>query len=258
MRAAVGDARRADPVFRRRQGRRRKAAFRAIETALPLIGAGKSLRFALLPEGQDPDDLARPAGRRRSAKYLEARGRSPKCCSCAKPRSRRFETPEQRAALERRLRELAGDDRRRDAAPALRRRHGASASTTFFGDGRRAAGARPRSPRGGSGGHAARRFFDPGPRIGVAGRRCRRASSPRQAARAGARDHDSGDRCSAIPALLEAIAEDIAGDSNSPRRRLDRVPRRAARCAPRALRRRGRAGRRRWTRADTAGAASAF
>jgi len=28
-----------------------EAAFRAIETALPLIGPGKSLRFALLPEG---------------------------------------------------------------------------------------------------------------------------------------------------------------------------------------------------------------
>ena len=40
----------------------RKAAFRAIETALPLIGAGKSLRFALLPEDQDPDDLIRAGG----------------------------------------------------------------------------------------------------------------------------------------------------------------------------------------------------
>ena len=40
----------------------RKAAFRAIETALPLIGAGKSLRFAMLPEGQDPDDLVRSGG----------------------------------------------------------------------------------------------------------------------------------------------------------------------------------------------------
>ena len=46
-------------------GAGRRAAFRAIETALPLIGAGKSLRFALLPEGQDPDDsdpAERPGG----------------------------------------------------------------------------------------------------------------------------------------------------------------------------------------------------
>ena len=40
----------------------RKAAYRAVETALPLIGPGKSLRFALLPEGQDPDDLAKSGG----------------------------------------------------------------------------------------------------------------------------------------------------------------------------------------------------
>ena len=39
-----------------------KAAFRAIDMALPLIGPGRSLRFALLPEGQDPDDLARSGG----------------------------------------------------------------------------------------------------------------------------------------------------------------------------------------------------
>jgi DNA primase len=40
----------------------RKAAYRAIDTALPLLGAGRSLRFALLPDGQDPDDLARAGG----------------------------------------------------------------------------------------------------------------------------------------------------------------------------------------------------
>lgn len=40
----------------------RRAAFRAIGLALPLLPAGKSLRFALLPEGQDPDDLVRAGG----------------------------------------------------------------------------------------------------------------------------------------------------------------------------------------------------
>ena len=50
----------------------RKAAFRAIETALPLIGAGKSLRFALLPEGQDPDDLIRASGAPAMAEALKA------------------------------------------------------------------------------------------------------------------------------------------------------------------------------------------
>src|ERR1700677_1695730 len=57
-------------------GAGRRAAFRAIETALPLIGAGKSLRFALLPEGQDPDDLIRLSG---------PAERAPTCCSRANP-----------------------------------------------------------------------------------------------------------------------------------------------------------------------------
>src|ERR1700759_582030 len=40
-----------------------KAAWRAADLALPHLLPGKSLRFALLPEGQDPDDLARAGGR---------------------------------------------------------------------------------------------------------------------------------------------------------------------------------------------------
>ena len=32
----------------------RKAAHRAIDTALPLLGPGRSLRFAFMPDGQDP------------------------------------------------------------------------------------------------------------------------------------------------------------------------------------------------------------
>ncbi len=40
----------------------RKAASRAAETALPLLTAGRTLRFALLPEGEDPDSLVGGAG----------------------------------------------------------------------------------------------------------------------------------------------------------------------------------------------------
>ncbi len=39
-----------------------KAAYRALDLALPLLKPGHSLRFALLPEGQDPDDLLKAAG----------------------------------------------------------------------------------------------------------------------------------------------------------------------------------------------------
>ena len=38
------------------------AAWRAADLALPAIQPGRSLRFALLPEGQDPDDLVKAGG----------------------------------------------------------------------------------------------------------------------------------------------------------------------------------------------------
>ncbi len=39
-----------------------KAAHRALDLALPLLKPGTSLKFALLPEGQDPDDLLKTGG----------------------------------------------------------------------------------------------------------------------------------------------------------------------------------------------------
>ena len=40
-----------------------RAAFRSVERALPLIRPGQTLRFAMLPDGQDPDDLIKAKGR---------------------------------------------------------------------------------------------------------------------------------------------------------------------------------------------------
>ncbi len=39
-----------------------RAAYRSVDTALPLLRPGQSLRFALLPDGQDPDDLITAKG----------------------------------------------------------------------------------------------------------------------------------------------------------------------------------------------------
>src|SRR5262249_59264453 len=44
-------------------GAGRRAAYRAVDLALPLLRPGKSLLFATLPEGNDPDDLVRSGGR---------------------------------------------------------------------------------------------------------------------------------------------------------------------------------------------------
>ena len=64
----------------------RRAAFRAVDTALPNLVAGKSLRFALLPEGQDPDDLARSGGAAAIERVLAAP--VPWWTSCGRGRSR--------------------------------------------------------------------------------------------------------------------------------------------------------------------------
>ena len=51
----------------------RSAAYRAVDIALPRLQPGKSLKFALLPEGQDPDDLVRSGGREAVAEVLAQR-----------------------------------------------------------------------------------------------------------------------------------------------------------------------------------------
>ncbi|KQB97378.1 DNA primase [Loktanella sp. 1ANDIMAR09] len=48
-----------------------RAAMRVIDIALPLLEAGQSLRFALMPEGLDPDDLIKAQGAGAMQKLLD-------------------------------------------------------------------------------------------------------------------------------------------------------------------------------------------
>ena len=83
-----------------------KAAYRAADLALPQLKPGKSLRFALLPEGQDPDDLARSGGRGAIEEVIgAARGLADMIWS-REIEGGSFATPERRAALEARIGEL--------------------------------------------------------------------------------------------------------------------------------------------------------
>jgi DNA primase len=83
-----------------------KAAWRAADLALPHLKPGKSLRFALLPEGQDPDDLARSGGRVAIEEVIgAARGLADLIWS-RETAGGGFSTPERRAALEARINEL--------------------------------------------------------------------------------------------------------------------------------------------------------
>src|SRR6516225_3309004 len=88
-----------------------KAAWRAADLALPHLKPGKSLRFALLPEGQDPDDLARSGGRGAIEEVVAAARPLADLLWSREIEGGQFGTPERRAALEARIGELANSIR---------------------------------------------------------------------------------------------------------------------------------------------------
>ncbi len=89
----------------------RKAAYRAIDTALPMLGPGRSLRFAFLPDGQDPDDLARSGGREGVMEVLKAAKPLVEVLWTRESETGPLDTPERRAALQRRLQEAVREIR---------------------------------------------------------------------------------------------------------------------------------------------------
>ena len=82
-----------------------RAAMRAIDVALPLLEAGQSLRFALLPEGQDPDDLIRAQGAGAMRKVLDAAIPMVALLWRRETEDKVYDSPERRAALDKALRE---------------------------------------------------------------------------------------------------------------------------------------------------------
>jgi DNA primase len=84
-----------------------RAAYRAADLALPRLKPGKSLRFAFLPEGQDPDDLFKAGGREAIAEVLAAARPLAQVLWSREVESGAFDTPERRAALEARMNELS-------------------------------------------------------------------------------------------------------------------------------------------------------
>jgi DNA primase len=91
----------------------RRAAYRAVDLALPLIKPGKSLKFASLPEGQDPDDLVRTGGREAINEVVGAARPLSAMLWLRETEAGAFDTPERRAAFEARIAEVTaaiGDD----------------------------------------------------------------------------------------------------------------------------------------------------
>ncbi len=125
-----------------------RAAQRAADLALPLVTAGKSLRFAILPEGKDPDDLVREAGAQAFREVLDQARPLADMIWMRETAGGVFDTPEKRADLERRLREatsrIKDESVRFHYAQEMRER-----ALAFFGQVR-------------GGGNAARRRFEGG------------------------------------------------------------------------------------------------
>jgi DNA primase len=85
----------------------RRAAYRAIDLALPHIKPGKSLSFATLPDGHDPDDLVRSGGAGAIADVLAGSRPLGEVLWTRETETARIDTPERRAGLEARINELA-------------------------------------------------------------------------------------------------------------------------------------------------------
>ncbi len=85
-----------------------RAAYRAVDLALPRLAPGKSLKFALLPQGQDPDDLVRSGGREAIAEVIEAARPLAAMLWARETEGHSFDTPERRAALEARINAVTG------------------------------------------------------------------------------------------------------------------------------------------------------
>lgn len=82
-----------------------RAAHRVIDIALPLLEAGKSLRFALMPEGKDPDDMIRAEGAGAVRKLVEEAMPMVNLLWSRETEGRVYDSPERKAALDKALRE---------------------------------------------------------------------------------------------------------------------------------------------------------
>ena len=122
-----------------------RAALRVIDLALPLLEAGQSLRFAVMPEGKDPDDLIRASGAGAMQALLDQAIPMVDLLWRRETEGQVFDSPERRAMLDKALRakiKLIKD-------PSIRAHYGEALKEMrweLFGTRRKAADA-PRAPR---------------------------------------------------------------------------------------------------------------
>lgn len=82
-----------------------RAAMRLIDLALPLLAAGQSLRFVIMPEKMDPDDLIRDRGTGAMQKLLDQAIPMVQLLWQRETEGKSFDSPERKAALDATLRD---------------------------------------------------------------------------------------------------------------------------------------------------------
>ena len=112
-----------------------RAAYRVIDLALPLLEAGQSLRFAVMPEGQDPDDVIRAGGPSALQTLLDKAMPMVDLLWQREIQGKVFDSPERRAMLDKGLREKIAMIR----DPSIRSHYGSAIKElrwALFGTGR--------------------------------------------------------------------------------------------------------------------------
>ncbi len=99
-----------------------RAAMRLIDLALPLLEAGKSLRFCILPQGLDPDDLIRAQGADAMQKLLDTARPLVDLLWQREIEGKVFDSPERRTTLDASLRNAL----KKIKDPSLRKHYGAA------------------------------------------------------------------------------------------------------------------------------------
>ncbi|MDZ4736716.1 MAG: DNA primase [Rhodospirillaceae bacterium] len=100
-----------------------RAALRAATRALPLLKPGHSLRFALVPPGEDPDSLVRRRGPGAIKALIDEAAALVDVIWRAETEARHFDTPERRAGLRRQLEEIVRQIPDRDVQDLYRREY---------------------------------------------------------------------------------------------------------------------------------------
>ena len=120
------------------------AAMRLVDLALPSLAADKTLRFCLMPPGKDPDDVIRAGGAEAMRKELETAQPLFAMLWRRETKDREFSSPEQTAALEKRLRDAIS----RVTDPAVRRHYLVAVKDLLFRLRRQRSSIRRRGDRG--------------------------------------------------------------------------------------------------------------